>query len=413
VTTDPHALMPAFTQNYNIGVQRELPYNMRLEVGYVGVFGHHLPDTALAYNEPTAAKLLQVEKDNPGLVTYDYSNWQFQGCTGGGPMYNGYGYGSTPYVGITCPYTGFSGPALAAIAPSPQLAYWSTAIQYYYDSYYVGLPLGQTKYNSMLIDLVKRTGRGLTMDVNYTYSRQRGDTFTAQQEYNAYYTPIQDFGNIKAAANSFSNYDLTHVVKGYVTYQLPFGRGQRWGSNKAGFVNSLIGGWQASGLVSYYTGQPFKIGVPNPFYLLWGTFYPNFNPSPSGHANTSGFSGAAAAAPGSTYYYPYFPQSVAAAPVSPDGTVVGFGAGGSTDGGLRCPGQANENASVLKYFSFGPEGRYQLSMRVEFYNLFNRHYYSILGCGGTQTNVGDANFAAVTGVNSSPRTGQFGLRFTF
>ena len=61
----------------------------------------------------------------------------------------------------------------------------------------------------------------------------------------------------------------------------------------------------------------------------------------------------------------------------------------------------------------GSDGQYQLSMRVEFYNLFNRHYYAINGCGGTQTNIGDGNFAAVTGVNSTQRTGQFGVRFTF
>jgi len=151
-----------------------------------------------------------------------------------------------------------------------------------------------------------------------------------------------------------------------------------------------------------------------PFYPIWGNFYPNFNATGTfGPFTPSGFSGVQAAAPGSTYYYPYFATSVATAPVSRDGTVVGFGSGGAYDSGLRCPGQANENASLLKYLYFGAEGRYQLSMRVEFYNLFNRHYYSILGCGGTETNVGDANFAAVTGVNSSPRTGQFGVRFTF
>jgi hypothetical protein len=61
----------------------------------------------------------------------------------------------------------------------------------------------------------------------------------------------------------------------------------------------------------------------------------------------------------------------------------------------------------------GSDGQYQLSMRVEFYNLFNRHYYNILGCAGTQTNIGDGNFAAVTGVSSTQREGQFGLRFTF
>ncbi len=54
----------------------------------------------------------------------------------------------------------------------------------------------------------------------------------------------------------------------------------------------------------------------------------------------------------------------------------------------------------MKYFSIGADGRYQLSLRVEFYNLFNRHYYSIHGCGGVGTNVGDGNFAAVTGVQT-------------
>jgi hypothetical protein len=415
VYTDPHSLMPGFADTINLGVQYELSPNMRLEVAYVGNRGHHLPDTALGWNEPSAATFLNVEKQNPGLQPYgDFSSWNFSGtgCTKGGPVPSGFGFGA-PYVGITCPYTGFTGPALAALAPSPQLANWSTATWFFYDLYYAGLPVGQTSYNSMVVDLVKRTGRGLTMDVNYTYSRQRGDTYTSAQEYNAYYTPVQDFGNMSAAANSLTGYDLTHIVKGYVTYQLPFGRGQRWMSDKKGFVNAVVGGWSANTIVLYASGQPFHIGVSQPFYPIWGTFYPNFNPTPPGHASPGGFSGAAAAAPGSTYYYPYFPQSVATAPVSRDGTVVGFGPGGAYDGALRCPGQANENASLLKYFKMGSDGQYQLSMRVEFYNLFNRHYYAINGCGGSSTNVGDSNFAAVTGVNTTQRTGQFGLRFTF
>jgi hypothetical protein len=415
VYTDPHSLMPGFADAINFGVQYELTPNMRLEVAYVGNRGHHLPDTALAWNEPSASTFLNVEKQNPGLVPYgDFSSWNFSGtgCTKGGGVPSGFGFGP-PYVGITCPYTGFSGPALAALAPSPQLANWSAATWFFYDLYYAGLPIGQTSYNSFVVDLVKRTGRGLTMDVNYTYSRQRGDTYSSQQEYNAYYTPIQDFGNISAAANSLTGYDLTHIVKGYVTYQLPFGRGQRWMSDKRGLVNAVVGGWSANTIVLYASGQPMHIGLNQPFYPIWGNFYPNFTPNPSGHANPTGFSGAAAAAPNSTYYYPYFEQSVATAPVSKDGTVVGFGSGGAYDGALRCPGQANENASLLKYFSMGSEGRYQLSMRVEFFNLFNRHYYNILGCAGSQTKVGDTNFAAVTGVNTTQRTGQFGLRFTF
>jgi hypothetical protein len=414
VYTDPHSLMPGFADAINLGVQYELTPNLRLEVAYVGNRGHHLPDTALAWNEPSASTFLNVEKQNPGLQPYgDFSSWNFNGgCTKGQPIPNNFGFGPGTYAGITCPYTGFSGPALAALAPSPQLADWSAATWFFYDLYYVGLPIGQTSYNSMVVDLVKRAGRGLTMDLNYTYSRQRGDTYTSQQEYNAYYTPVQDFGNISAAANSLTGYDLTHIVKGYVTYQLPFGNGRRWLSSKGSFVNALVGGWQASTIVLYTSGQPFHIGINEPFYPIWGTFYPNFNPHPPGALGTSGFSGAQAQS-NPSYYFPYFAKSIATAPVSTDATVVGFGSGGAYDGALRCPGQANENASLMKYFGIGSEGKYQLSMRVEFYNLFNRHYYNIQGCGGTSTNIGDANFAAVTGVSSTQRTGQFGIRFTF
>lgn len=415
VYTDPHSLMPGFTDAFNIGAEYEITPNMRIEVAYIGNRGHHLPDTALAWNESTASTFLKVEQDNPGLVPYgDFSSWNFSGtgCTKGGGVPSGFGFGA-PFKDITCPYTGFAGPALAALAPSPQLANWSAATWFFYDLYYAGLPIGQTSYNSMVVDLVKRAGRGLTMDVNYTYSRQRGDTYTSQQEYNAYYTPVQDFGNPGAAANALTNYDLTHVVKGYLTYQLPFGYGQRWLANRGSLVNRLVGGWQVSGLLLYSSGQPMQITINQPFYPIWGNFYPNFNPNPPGHASSTGFNAALTLQPGSTYYYPYYPQSVATAPVNTSGTVVGFGSGGPTDGALRCPGNANEDASLLKYFSFGAEGRYQLSMRVEFYNLLNRHYYSILGCGGTKTNVGDTNFAAVTGVNTTPREGQFGIRFTF
>lgn len=404
---DPHALMPAFSDAMNFGVQYELTPNMRVEVAYVGNRGHHLPDTALAWNEPSASTFLNVVNANPGLVPYgDFSSWNFAGgCTKGQPIPNNFGFGPGTFVGITCPYTGFSSSALAALAPSPQLAALSTN-NFYYWLNYVGLPIGQTSYNSLVVDVVKRTGRGLTMDMSYTYSRQRGDTFSAQQEYNGAYTGVQDFGHLSAAANSLTGYDLTHIVKGYVTYELPFGKGRRWLSSSRGFVNGLVGGWQLSGLLLYTSGQPFRIGVNQPFYPIWGNFYPNFSPNPKSPADPHQFQGGSGAP-----ILHYFDSSVASSPIN--NGVVAFGTGQAYSTDLRCPGTANENASALKYFSMGQDGRYQLSLRVEFYNLFNRHTYSILGCGGTGTTIGDANFAQVTGVNSSPRTGQFAVRFTF
>lgn len=392
---DPHALMPAFTDTINLGVQYELTPTMRVEVAYVGNRGHHLPDTALAWNEPSAATFLNIANANPGVSPY------------GNPVCSA---AQAASYGITYPYPGFCGSVLAAITPLPQVAAAffnpNTFAGWYYPSLiYVGLPLGQTSYNSMVVDVVKRTGHNLTMDFNYTYSRQRGDTYSAQQENNDFYTGVQNFQNLSAAANSLTGYDLTHIVKGFVTYQFPFGRGQKWVSTKGSFVNALVGGWQVSALVGYNSGQPFRIGVPNPFWPMWGNFYPNFHPSSA----NGPFSPSKYQAGGPMLQY--FAPAVATSPIQ--GSTVAFGTGGAYDSALRCPGSANEDASIMKYFTMGSDGQYKLSLRVEFYNLLNRHYYNINGCGGSSTNVGDGNFAQVTGVQDNPRTGQLAVRFTF
>lgn len=396
VSVDPHALMPGFTDTMNFGIQYELTPTLRVEVAYVGNRGHHLPDTALAWNEPSGATFVNAVNKNPGINPYnDYTY-----CVNKGDP--------TGFAGLTCPFAGFYGPALATIAPMPQVANWAASTWYYYNLNYVGLPIGQTSYNSMVIDLVKRGGHGWNTDVNYTYSRTRGDTFSAQQEYNGYYTSVQDFANLSQAANSYTSYDLTHIIKGFATYELPFGRGKHWLSDKGGFVNGLVGGWSLNALVLYTSGQPLDVTVNNPYYPLFGNFYPNFNVT-----GTFGPFDPHAYQVGGTLHY--ISPSVASSPIPLNTATapISLGSGPLTNGALRCPGTANEDASLLKYLYFGADGRYQLSMRVEFYNLFNRHTYAINGCAGIGTQAGASNFAEVIGVNDNPRTGQFGVRFTF
>lgn len=404
VSVDPHALLPGLSDAFNLGVQYELTRELRLEVAYVGNRGHHLPDTALAWNEPSATTFLNTVNQNPGINPYN----DYIFCSTKGQAVTGQGV-----VGITCPYNNYFGPALAAIAPYPQVAQAATEYWFYANQLYVGLPIGQTSYNSMVVDLVKRTGRGWSMDLNYTYSRTRGDTYTAEQEGNNYYTGVQDFGNLSQAANTLSNYDQTHVIKGYATYDLPFGHGKRWASNKGGFVNSLVGGWTIAGLVLYTSGQPFQAVVNNPYWPSWGTFYPNFHiTGTDGPFNTRSYLSPTATNmnPPPTYLYT---ASIASSPVPSNGGTLALGAGPGDTFSLRCPGYANENASVLKSLSFGSDGQYQLQLRVEFYNLLNRHQYNINGCGGNKAQIGQSNFAQVFGVFDNPRNGQFGVRFTF
>jgi hypothetical protein len=80
---------------------------------------------------------------------------------------------------------------------------------------------------------------------------------------------------------------------------------------------------------------------------------------------------------------------------------------------LRCPGQANENTTFLKNDKVGPDGRYNISLRMDFYNLFNRHYYNIEGCGGNSASIGSSTFGEILGVQDNPRSAQFAVRLDF
>jgi hypothetical protein len=392
VSVDPRALRLGYSEAFNFGVQQELTPNTRFELSYVGNRGHRLTDTSLAWNQGPTSTFLRLQQQGLGLGAYnDYI------CDSGTAATDG-----VPY-----PYAGFCGPILSAIAPFPHMAQSEVNYWGYANLLYVGLPLGQSFYDSMVANIVKRTGRGLTMDMSYTWSRQEGDSYSAEQEGNNYYTGVQDFSNMQQAAHAVTGYDLAHVVKGFVAYELPFGKGQTFLANQSRLVNAFVGGWTLSGLVTYNSGQPFAVGAANPYWPLWGNIYPQFN--------LQGFAGPSdpkkfvpvpvgGTAPASNFY---MPASVASNP--PPGVLPPTPATSA----LRCPGSANENASLLKNFTAGSDGQYRISFRAEFYNLFNRHYYNIVGCGGIRAGIGAADFGQILGVSDGPRYGQFGLRFEF
>jgi len=397
VSMDPRALELGYSEAFNFGIQQELTPNTRLEISYVGNRGHHLTDTALAWNEGSPSTFVRLAKQVPGMnLFYPYV------CSPSDAASYGISYPSYTYGG------GFCAPLLAAIAPFPQMAaneanYWFWCCA---NLNYAGLPLGQSFYDSLVFDVVKRTGRGLTMDMSYTFSRTEGDTFAAEQDYNNGYTPIQDFTDMRQATHAVTGYDLAQVVKGYIAYELPFGRGQHWLAGQNHVVNAIIGGWVATGIFLYNSGQPFSVSAADPYWPFWGNIYPVFNLPAAAPSNPTSFVPVppGGTVPSSNFYMPASVASNPAPGVLPPSPATSA---------LRCPGQANENASLLKNFAMGSEGQYRLSFRAEFYNLLNRHYYDIIGCAGTRAAIGAANFGQITGVADNPRQGQFAVRFEF
>lgn len=394
VQTDPRALRLGYSEAFNFGLQKQLTPDMRVELSYVGNRAHRLTDTSLAWNQTTTQNFLKLVKAFPNMSIWDWSTYVYDST-------------SAASYGVPYPYPGFYGPPLAALAPLPQMASAEVEYWYYPNLLYSGLPLGQSFYDSFVAEVVKRTGRGLTMDMNYVWSHSAGNSFSAQQDFNGYYTGVEDFQNMRGAAHALTGYDLKHVVKGFVSYQLPFGKGQRWGATLHPVLGTAVSGWTVSGLMSYYTGQPFRVAAANPWWPLWGNIYPQFTLSNFHGTNDPKKYvpvGSSGTVPATNYY---MPATVAANPS------VGYLPPSPYTSKLRCPGGANENTTFLKNNHVGPEGKYNLSIRMDFYNLFNRHSYNIEGCGGNSASIGSSTFGQITGVADNPRRGQFAIRLDF
>ena len=240
------------------------------------------------------------------------------------------------------------------------------------------------------------------MDFSYTLARQEGDTFSNFGD--SYDTAgIQNFANLSEAAHTLSPYDQTHVFKGAVTYELPFGRGRRFLANRGKFVNSLVSGWRLSEISLYASGKPLTFHSSNYYYYpAWAATYVNYNLSgySGSEFNKSSFQVPTGSNPTPSSDL-YFPASVVANPHYGQ-----LGTGPARVGALRTFGTESENASLMKNTAFGAEGRYRLQLRVEFYNIFNRHTFS-----DPVTNLSSPQLGYVLGVNSLPRQGQFGARF--
>lgn len=381
VAVDPNALKAGYTEQMNIGAEYQLPKNTRLSVGYVGNRGHRLHDGALSDFRPDATTFFNLFKTG---AAWDWI----------------YDSSSAAAAGVPYPYAGFSGFAYQAINPFPQIALTYGPI------YAVDTPKGNSAYNSLVVEVTKPAANGLTLDFSYVLSKSTGNTTDAFGE-TWYYSMIQDPKNLREAANTLTPYDQTHVFKGYLLYELPFGSGRTILRNASNALNQMVGGWSVSTVLRYNTGNPLFFYSSNYYaYPDWTVTYMNFAPGVK-RAFGGNFSPLPQATPADPNPAPpaqdrYFDPTLVTNPAYGD-----LGQGPAAIGALRGFGRAYENASIMKYFSLGE--RYRLQLRVEFYNIFNRHYLA-----DPNTDSSSPYFGYVTGATSDPpRQGQFGARFTW
>jgi len=123
--------------------------------------------------------------------------------------------------------------------------------------------LGSGSYHGMQLTVRKRFSNGLQFDVNYTYSKSE-DLGSAQESGSSTSATGASFSGLilntwnPSLAKAVSNYDTTHQINSFVSYQLPFGRGMKYGSNMNRILDAFVGGWQVSAIYRQTSGLPFN-----------------------------------------------------------------------------------------------------------------------------------------------------------
>ena len=170
------------------------------------------------------------------------------------------------YSGYTAPNGQPCFPACATInGQNTGYAFWSPQ----YSSLDSWSSIGNSSFNSGQFSLRHHSG-GLTFDVNYTYSKSIDLGSNAER-----ISVFEGLGFSSQITNAWmpnqlrgpSDFDTTHAINTNWVYELPVGKGKRFGSGMGKLADGFIGGWQVSGLWRWSTGYPFSV---YPFYS-WPT----------------------------------------------------------------------------------------------------------------------------------------------
>ena len=301
-------------KSWNLTVQRQLSDNLIADIGYIGSHGSHLP---------FVTDLNQVPEN---LLS----------------------------------------PNDSAFRPYPQfqsLNGYTTA--------------GISNYQAFQAEITRRFAKGLMFNFNYTWSHMLSNqdssgwgSLQGATPYQRAYDPMANYGS--------SNFDVRHMFKGHVGYDLPFGLGRRF-ANSSKPLDAVIGGWKIFGDFLIESGSPFtpSMATNNSYSLstnnLW---YPNVVGNPTAVAGGQNINS-------------WFNVNAFAAPAP--GT---FGNMGRNI--VYGPGLSAVNASLTKTFAFTERIRLDFSAAAT--NLLNHPSFAL-----PDKLIGPGHTGQITGVSVGSR----------
>ena len=244
-------------------------------------------------------------------------------------------------------------------------------------------PIGISNYNALQLSAEKRLESGLYFLAAYTYSRSLDNGPGGNSSSSESRSNVQNPRDV-SAEYGLSDFNYSQRFTDSTIYQLPFGRGRRFLSHDGALTDSLLGGWEATGILTLQSGPPFSVSMATSVANT-GTFT---RPNRLCNGNLSG---------SQRTLRRWYDTSCFVSPPP-----YAFGNTGRNI--LIGPNLKTLDFSLDKNFQI--EKGLGMQFRVESFNLLNHPNFGIPG-----NSIGSATEATVTSVITNAREIQFAARF--
>ena len=120
-------------------------------------------------------------------------------------------------------------------------------------------PAGNNNYNGFSARVEHRTGGGLYFLNSFTWSKAMGTSEQALEYFSGYYAANPQNIRDLASERGPVSYDIEFMNVTSVVYQLPFGRGRKFGSNMNAVLDAVAGGWEINTINTATSGPPIDV----------------------------------------------------------------------------------------------------------------------------------------------------------
>ncbi len=247
---------------------------------------------------------------------------------------------------------------------------------------------GNSIFHSMQAKVEHRFSAGFTVLASWLWSKGLGDVRGLSPEGAAPGSTYQNPANLRQERGLLDT-QLEHSFVLSEIWEVPYGRGRRFGSALNPVVNTVLGGWSLGGILTLTTGHPYTITVSG-------------DPANSGQTDRANLVGDPNAVPGGQRVAEFF--NTAAFQANQKYTYGDLGRNS-----MIGPGFSNLDCSLMKEATpfKVKEHAVDMQFRWEFFNIFNHPNFGFPG-----STVGTPTFGQLTNA-ADGRKMQAGLKFIF